>query len=102
MPKIFVTAEGREHEIDARVGASLMESIVAGNLPLEAICGGCLSCATCHVYVAGDDFDKFPPREADEEDMLDLADGVTAYSRLSCQLKVTEGHEGVRVTLADS
>ncbi|NQY82830.1 MAG: 2Fe-2S iron-sulfur cluster binding domain-containing protein [Alphaproteobacteria bacterium] len=102
MPNIFVTTpDGEEHTIAAELGLSLMEAIVQKGLPMEAICGGCLSCATCHVHVDPEQFDLFEPKSEDEEDMLDLATNVVNESRLSCQLKIEERHEELRVTIAE-
>ncbi len=102
MPKVIVqTPDGAEHTVDAEVGLSLMEAIVDKDLPMEAICGGCLSCATCHVHVDPAQMAWFEAKTEDEEDMLDLATNVTDCSRLSCQLKLEERHDGLRVVIAE-
>ncbi len=101
MPKVIVEApDGQEHIIEAEVGLSLMEAIVDKDLPMEAICGGCLSCATCHVYIDATQADWFEAKSEDEEDMLDLATNVTELSRLSCQMKLEERHDGLRIKIA--
>ena len=101
MPKVIVEApDGQEHIIDSEVGLSLMEAIVDKDLPMEAICGGCLSCATCHVYIDATQADWFEAKSEDEEDMLDLATNVTELSRLSCQMKLEERHDGLRIKIA--
>ena len=102
MPKVIVEAlDGQEHIIEPEVGLSLMEAIVDKDLPMEAICGGCLSCATCHVYVDATQADWFEAKSEDEDDMLDLASNVTELSRLSCQMKLEAHHEGLRVKIAE-
>ena len=68
---------------------------------IVAECGGCCSCSTCHVYVAGDWFDRLPPVEPMEEDMLDFAYDVQPTSRLSCQIKVTEALDGLVVRVPE-
>lgn len=102
MPKVTVqTPDGVTHSIEPKAGLSLMEAIVDADLPLEAICGGCLSCATCHVHVDATQADWFEAKSEDEEDMLDLASNVTTDSRLSCQLKLEDKHDGLRVIIAE-
>lgn len=103
MPKIYVTDwSGREHVIEGRVGITVMENIrQAGIEDLAAICGGCCSCATCHVFVEKSWFEKLAPREDDE---YDLVSDTSAYdedsSRLSCQIPFTEALDGLKVTVA--
>ncbi|WP_457962259.1 2Fe-2S iron-sulfur cluster-binding protein [Arthrobacter sp. D1-29] len=96
------TRDDVDHTIEARTGISLMQNIRnAGIEELEAICGGALSCATCHVYVqslpAGA---ELPEKSRDEEDLLDASDCLTSYSRLSCQLVFDTPLSGMRVTVA--
>ena len=101
MPKIHLEdRKGQNHELDGKTGWSLMEVIRDQGLPIEAACGGCASCATCHVYVDRAWFDKLPAMEEEEEDMLDLALDVQETSRLSCQIRLTDQMEGLKVTLA--
>ena len=98
---IVVDRAGQEHALDARAGYSVMELIRDSGLEdLLALCGGCCSCATCHVYVAADVAEKFPPVSKDEDALLDSAVGRTAQSRLSCQLKLDASMDGVRVVIA--
>lgn len=103
MPKIYVTDwSDREHVIEGRVGVTVMENIrQAGIEDLAAICGGCCSCATCHVYVDESWFSKLASREDDE---LDLVSDTSVYeeasSRLSCQIPFTEALDGLKVTIA--
>ncbi len=102
MPRLIVTDRaGNEHEIDARAGWSVMECIrEAGMDELLALCGGCCSCATCHVHVDAEDFDRVKSRGADEEDLLDTSDHKEPTSRLSCQVLMTNELDGLRVTIA--
>jgi 2Fe-2S ferredoxin len=101
MPTIHVTdREGGARELDGPVGWSVMEVIREAGLPIEAACGGCCACATCHVYVDADWLPKLVPPGPDEGMMLDEAFEVRNTSRLSCQVKVTEALDGLRVTLA--
>ena len=102
MVKLVVTdKDGRDVEVDARAGLSVMENIRQLPRSVEAICGGLCSCATCHVFVAADWMRRLPPRRHEERLMLassPLFD--SARSRLSCQLKVTTGLEGLHLTVA--
>jgi 2Fe-2S ferredoxin len=101
MSTIFVTdREGVEHELEATPGWRVMEIIREAGLPIEAACGGCCACATCHVYVDAEWFDRLEPAEEEEVDMLDLALEVGERSRLSCQITFTPELEGLKVTLA--
>lgn len=98
-----VDREGGEHQIEATVGWTVMEIIREAGLPIEAACGGCCACATCHVYIdpAFKDrlFDEQPQQE-EEASMLDEAFEVQESSRLSCQLTFKDSLDGLRVTLA--
>lgn len=101
--KVFVTdPDGKQHELEAIEGWSLMEIIKDYGLPLKAECGGALSCATCHVYVDDDWLPKLYPKRDDEEDMLDEAMDVQENSRLSCQILMNDDLDGLRVTIAPS
>jgi len=102
MPSIIVrTRNGFERIIEARSGASVMEAIRgAGIDELLALCGGCCSCATCHVYVENDRGISAVPTGGDENDLLDGSDNRTDRSRLSCQLLVSEEMDGLRVRIA--
>ena len=88
MPKhVLITRDGIEAVITGSSDASVMEAIRdAGVDELLALCGGCCSCATCHVHVDEAWIDKLPPMSADENDLLDSSDHMSATSRLSCQL----------------
>ena len=100
MPKItFVYPDGQEKTFDAPVGISLLEVAHKNQVPLEGACEGSLACSTCHVIVDATFFSQLPAPSEDEEDMLDLAFGLTHTSRLGCQIMVTDALDGLRVTL---
>jgi 2Fe-2S ferredoxin len=102
MPKlIVVTREGEEREINGEAGLSVMEVIRdAGIDELLALCGGCCSCATCHVHVDPAFADKLPAMGPDEDDLLDSSDERDATSRLSCEIQMTSALDGLKVTIA--
>ena len=100
MPKIiFVTPDGVEHAIDAPIGQSVLEIAHHNKIPLEGACEGSLACSTCHVIVDKIYFDKLKDPKEDEEDMLDLAFGLTQTSRLGCQIIMSDELDGLRVSL---
>lgn len=102
MPTLIVTTrEGMQTMIEAQDGISAMEAIRdAGIDELLALCGGCASCATCHVIVDPEDIDRLPPMSADEDDLLDSSDHRSPTSRLSCQLPLSDDLDGLRVQIA--
>lgn len=101
MAKVKVTdRDGNQHEIEGTAGWSVMEIIREADLAIEAACGGCCACATCHVYVAADWLEKLDNADPDEEMMLDEAFEVQENSRLSCQIKFKDELDGLNVTLA--
>jgi|UniRef100_UPI0035CB9181 2Fe-2S ferredoxin len=102
MPKlIVVTREGEEREIQGEAGLSVMEVIRdAGIDEILALCGGCCSCATCHVHVDPDFAAKLPKMSEDENDLLDSSADRNAFSRLSCQVPMSDALDGMRVTIA--
>ncbi|EJL30789.1 ferredoxin [Caulobacter sp. AP07] len=102
MPKLIVTTrEGVESVVEGAEGVSVMEVIRdSGFDELLALCGGCCSCATCHVYVDPDSAGSLPPLSEDENDLLDSSDHRQERSRLSCQLRFSQALEGLRVTIA--
>jgi len=102
MPKlVVVTREGQEATVEGESGLSVMDVIRDNGFDeLLALCGGCCSCATCHVYVGEDFAGKLPPMSADEDDLLGSSDHRTAASRLSCQIVFGEELDGLRVTIA--
>lgn len=98
---IVVTREGEEKRVTGSAGLSVMEVIRDSGIDeLLAICGGCLSCATCHVHVDPEFADKLPPMGVDEDDLLGSTMDRDTNSRLSCQLPFTEALDGLRVTIA--
>jgi 2Fe-2S ferredoxin len=92
--------DGKEHIIEGHEGWTVMEALRDAGLPLTAECGGACACATCHVYVGEDWYEKLPPAKPEEIDMLDMALAVQKNSRLSCQITVSSDIEGIVVTLA--
>lgn len=100
MPKvIFIERDGTRREFDAPVGLSLLEVAHKHGIDLEGACEGSLACSTCHVIVETDWYDVLPDATEDEEDMLDLAFGLTRTSRLGCQIMVSEELDGLTVRL---
>lgn len=96
-----VTRDGGEREVDGAEGLSLMEVIRENGFDeLLALCGGCCSCATCHVHVDPEFAHRHAPMSADEDDLLDSSDHRQANSRLSCQLRCTPELEGLRLQIA--
>jgi len=102
MPKlIVVTREGEEREIEGDAGLSVMEVIRdAGIDELLALCGGCCSCATCHVHVDPDYADRLPAMSDDENELLAISDDRDETSRLSCQIEFSAALDGMTVTIA--
>ena len=101
MAKIkYIEHKGKSHTIDVANGLSVMEGAVQNNIPgIDADCGGSMACATCHVYVKQEWFDKLPKKEDGEEDMIDMAYKPNEFSRLSCQLIVSDELDGLVVKL---
>ena len=101
MATVHVTdREGIAHALDATAGWSVMEVIREAGLPIEAACGGCCACATCHVYVEPEWLGRLTAPNPDETMMLDEAFEVRDNSRLACQIRFTEQLDGITVTLA--
>lgn len=97
----IINRTGAERTIEATDGLSLMENIRdAGFDELLALCGGCMSCATCHVHIDEDFLGGLPPMSEDEADLLDTSDARQANSRLSCQIPVGPNLAGLRATIA--
>jgi len=92
--------DGGEHVVEGHANDRLMEVLREFDWGVAAICGGMCSCATCHVYLNEEWLDKFPPREMDEEELLEFLDYFKPNSRLSCQLELQQQHDGLSVTLA--
>ena len=104
MPKIkFVASDNTEIEIDAKNGLSLMVNAVNNNVTgIVAECGGACACATCHIHVEQEWYDKLPEPEDMEKDMLEFATEKQENSRLSCQIKVTDELDGMVVHTPES
>ena len=102
MTSIIITdRSGNERTVEATDGLSLMENIRdAGFDELLALCGGCLSCATCHVLIDEEFVPLLPPMSVDEGDLLDSSDARQENSRLSCQIPVSPALAGLRATIA--
>jgi len=100
MPKMtFIDADGNRKDVDAPVGLSVLEIAHKNGLDLEGACEGSLACSTCHVVVEDKWFAKLDEASEEEEDMLDLAFGLTHTSRLGCQIKITDELDGLEVTI---
>jgi len=99
----FKLHDGTEHAIDAPNGNSVMMVAMRNNFEgILAECGGACSCATCHVHIAPEWMDQLPEMDELEREMLDFADDVDDYSRLSCQINVTDKLEGLVVNVPES
>ncbi len=98
---VIVDRDGKEHTVQGRVGVSVMETLREVDYGVAAICGGMCSCATCHVYVDEAWAARLPPRQGDEQELLqELTSFRPATSRLSCQVPFTEALSGLRVAIA--
>ena len=91
---------GNNHEIDAETDYTLMEVLRDKGFDIEASCGGCCACATCHVYLSDNWLSKIKPIDDDEEAMLDQAFNVKKNSRLSCQIELSEELDGLNIEIA--
>ena len=100
MSKItYIENSGNEKTVEVSNGLTVMEGAVQNDIPgIDADCGGGMACATCHVYVKEEWFDKLPKKEDGEEDMLDMAYEPKKNSRLSCQLIVSDELDGLIVS----
>ena len=101
MPKItYIIDEKNSETIEVSNGLTVMEGAVQNNIPgIDADCGGGMACATCHVYVTDEWFNKLPKKEDGEEDMLDMAFEPKKNSRLSCQIIVSDELDGLTVNI---
>ena len=101
MAKItYITHENQNHTVEVKNGLSVMEGAVQNDIPgIDADCGGGMACATCHVYVNDAWFDKLPTKEDGEEDMLDLSLEPNKFSRLSCQILISDELDGLVVNI---
>lgn len=104
MPKItYVDSSGTERTVEGKNGMTVMETAIKHNVPgIDADCGGACACATCHVYVDAAFADKVGKPSAMEQSMLDFAENVKESSRLSCQIKIRDDLDGLKVTTPES
>jgi 2Fe-2S ferredoxin len=100
MPKMtFIERDGTRREVDAPLGLSVLEIAHKHGVDIEGACEGALACSTCHIIVDAEWYELLKDASEDEEDMLDLAFGLTKTSRLGCQIIITEELDGLTVTL---
>ena len=99
---IFKERGGNRREVDGASGESLLDVAHANDIDIEGTCEGQMACSTCHVIVDPDWSERIDPPSIDEEDMLDLVMGLTATSRLGCQITLGEEHDGLTVELPNS
>ncbi|KAK6202896.1 2Fe-2S ferredoxin-type domain-containing protein [Scheffersomyces amazonensis] len=95
----FITKDGQQHTYEVAEGDNILDIAQAHNLDMEGACGGSCACSTCHVIVDPEFYDEIPEPDDDENDMLDLAFGLTETSRLGCQVHMTKELDGIRVAL---
>ena len=96
MPNItFINADGKMLSVSAPIGSTVLEIAQENGVNLEGACEGSMACSTCHVIVEETFYGRLPPPSEDEEDMLDLAAGLTVTSRLGCQIILTDAHDGL-------
>ena len=98
----FVLPDGSEKEVEAPEGISVLEIAHTNDIDLEGACEGSLACSTCHVIVSKDWYGKLEDASEDEEDMLDLAFGLTKTSRLGCQIIMNSDLDGLKVEVPSS
>jgi 2Fe-2S ferredoxin len=96
---VFIEPDGTRKDVDAPLGLSVLEIAHRNDIDIEGACEGSLACSTCHVIVDPNWFNRLEEPSEDEEDMLDLAFGLTPTSRLGCQIIITEELDGLTVTL---
>ena len=97
--KVIFIDGNKEHEIEAQVGLSILDVAHSNNIDLEGACEGSLACSTCHIILEEDMYNRLDEPEEEEEDMLDLAFGLTHTSRLGCQIILTKELDGMRIKL---
>lgn len=95
----YVTSDGKEIAVQGKEGQDLMRLAHEHDIDLEGACEGSLACSTCHIILPKDYYARLPEPSDEENDMLDLAFGLTQTSRLGCQVKLTEKLEGIRVEI---
>ncbi len=100
MPRmIFIEPDGNRREVEAPLGHSLLQIAWDNKIDIDGACEGAMACSTCHVIVAPEWYARLEAASEDEEDMLDLAFGLTPTSRLGCQIIITEALDGLTVSL---
>jgi 2Fe-2S ferredoxin len=104
MPTInFILYDGSAHSIDGNIGTPVMHLARQNDLPgILAECGGACCCATCHVHIDPQWMDRLPQMDEEEQEMLEFAEGVDSYSRLSCQIKISEDIDGLVVHVPET
>ena len=95
-----IDRDGNKHELEGDPNSTLMEILRDADLDIEAACGGCCACATCHVYINDKWLEKINPKDDDEESMLDQAFDVKNTSRLSCQINLSDELDGIELEIA--
>ena len=96
-----IDRDGNKHELEGDPNSTLMEILRDADLDIEAACGGCCACATCHVYINDQWLEKISPKDDDEESMLDQAFDVKNTSRLSCQISLSDELDGIELEIAE-
>ncbi len=100
MAKItFIDPDGTRHQLSVGAGLSVLDIARRNDIAIEGACEGCLSCSTCHVVVDPQDYQRLPAPDEDEAEMLNLAFGLTATSRLGCRVRMSEELDGLTVTV---
>ena len=99
---IFIDGDGSRREVDAPAGFSLLDIAHRNDIDIEGACEGQMACSTCHLVVEPEWFSRLEPPSEEEEDMLDLAFGLTRTSRLGCQIVMTDALDGLTVRLPES
>lgn len=92
--------DGQQHELEVKPDVVLMELLRDQDWGVAALCGGMCSCATCHVFIDEEWSERFPPKDSDEEELLEVLDSFQPNSRLSCQLRLQTVHDGLRLSMA--
>ena len=95
-----IDRDGNKHELEGDPNSTLMEILRDADLDIEAACGGCCACATCHVYINDQWLEKISRKDDDEESMLDQAFDVKNTSRLSCQISLSDELDGIELEIA--
>jgi len=98
---VFIEPDGEEIEVEFESGDTILDVALDNDIEIEGACGGECACSTCHVILDSEDFSTFPDPDEEEEDMLDLALGLTDTSRLGCQIVLEPQHSGMRIQLPE-